>query len=572
MDEEQKRNQPSDYDDGIDDIDMIMRRRRNEEAKRLSSQRQNEGDARVYRPASSAAKAQSGAAPRSAKAQSTESAAVGSAQGKRQNADASVLRRAPSTASRPSPQGQGSSSPARSAAPRADSNMPPQSRPSPSVGQMGQRPSVNRARQNNAAPLTPHNPANAANAVNSNEEKNRDNSATRKTDLKLEGREKEYASDGEKKEKKEKKKKAKKKETPAEIGSSLVTGMLKTVIYIAIVTVIASVLSIFIINYANDIYAFVKSDEVVDVTIPENATIDDIADVLYENGVIKYKSVFKMYGKKNFDGVTFIAGDYSVTPMMNYKSLYNEFREKPVSGTTRITIPEGYTVDEIIELMLSYGIGGSKEEYVDAINNYDYDYWFVKELDGKENPDRFYRLEGYLFPDTYEFYNASSAVTVIERFLERFEQVYVDGYRERAEEMGLTTDEVVILASMIEKEAGMSSDYRNVSSVFHNRMNNSATFPKFESDATAVYAIHHLQGERPTDVTGETISFDSPYNTYLNNGFPPGAIANPGINAIKYALYPAETNYFYFVSSKNGETLFASTAAEHEANKARIRG
>lgn len=368
------------------------------------------------------------------------------------------------------------------------------------------------------------------------------------------------------------KKKKKKKETPAEVGAGLVTGMLKTVIYIVVVAVIASVISIFVINVGNDVYAFVKSDEIIDVTIPEGATPDDIADILYENGVIKYKFIFKLYGqRKHYDEVSFVAGDYTVTPMMNYKDLYNEFREKPISGTSRITIPEGYTVDEIIDLMLSYGIGGSKEDYVEAINNYEYDYWFVKELDEKgTSTDRFYRLEGYLFPDTYEFYNASSAVTVIDRFLQRFDQVYKDVYKERAEEMNLTTDEVVILASMIEKEAGMSSDYRNVSSVFHNRLNNPSTYPRLESDATVVYAIHHLTGERPSDVTGETISFVSPYNTYQNNGLPPGAIANPGINAIKYALYPADTSYYYFVSSKDGITLFASTLAGHEANKASI--
>lgn len=395
--------------------------------------------------------------------------------------------------------------------------------------------------------------------INVNDALPEDNTATRKTDI---GDKYKTAS----------KKKAKKKETPAEIGSSLVTGMMRTVIYIVVVAVIASVISIFVVNVANDVYAFVKSDEIIDVTIPEGATPEVIADILYENGVIRYKAIFKFYGEhKHYDEVTFVPGDYTVTPMMNYKELYSEFREKPVSGTSRITIPEGYTVDEIIDLMLSYGIGGTKEDYVDAINNYDYDYWFVDELEanGMSN-DRFYRLEGYLFPDTYEFYNASSAVTVVDRLLQRFNQVYLNGYKERAEELNLTTDQVVTLASMIEKEAGMSTDYRNVSSVFHNRLNNPSSFPRLESDATVVYAVHHLTGERPTDVTGETISFESPYNTYQAAGLPPSAIANPGINAIKYALYPADTSYYYFVSSKDGLTLFATNLAGHEANKASI--
>ena len=367
------------------------------------------------------------------------------------------------------------------------------------------------------------------------------------------------------------KKRSKKKD--GDTGSTIVSGLMRTVIYLVTCTVIAVVLSIFIINVGNDVFAFVKSDEAVDVTIPENATRDDIADILYENGVINYKAAFKIYGKLKNIEENFVAGEYTVTPMMNYKSLYNAFKKKPVSGTTWITVPEGYTADEIIDLMLSYGIGGSKEEYVKAINEGDFsEFWFVKELEENGyDEDRFYRLEGYLFPDTYEFYNASSAETVIRKFLRRFSEVYNDGYRARAEELGLTTDQIVMLASMIEKEAGLSSDFRNVSSVFHNRIASSDSFPYFSSDATAVYAIQHDTGERPKHVTAEMMEYDSPYNTYTHPGFPPGAIANPGMNALKYALYPADTYYYYFVSLPSGETLFATNAADHEYNVSILR-
>lgn len=387
-----------------------------------------------------------------------------------------------------------------------------------------------------------------------------DNQATRKTDIS------DKVAD----------KKSKKTSTSADnkndVGGSLVISMVCAVIYIVFVIFVSAVISVFAINVGNDMYAFVKSDELIEVTIPENATTEDVAEILYQNGVIKYKGVFSFYGKYKKIEENYVAGDYTVSPMMNYKTLIYEFKPKRVTGTSWVTIPEGYTVDEIIDLLLSYEIGGSKEAYVEAINNGEFNYWFVEELETNGwSEDRFYRLEGYLFPDTYEFYNASDAYTVVNKMLKRFSEVYTEAYRARAEELGMTTDQVVTLASMIEKEAGVSSDFRNVSSVFHNRLNNSGTFPKLESDATVVYAIHHLTGERPSEVTGETISYVSPYNTYQNNGLPPGAIANPGMNALKYAIYPAETSYYYFVSSKSGTTLFATNNAGHEANKQAIK-
>ena len=366
--------------------------------------------------------------------------------------------------------------------------------------------------------------------------------------------------------------KKKKKKKDEDVGGSIVSSLLKTVIYLVTVTVIAVVLSIFIINVGNDVFAFVKSDELVAVTIPENATREDVADILYENGVINYKTAFRIYGSLKKIEENFVAGDYTVSPSMNYKQLYYAFKEKPVSGTQWVTIPEGYTVDEIIDLMLSYKIGGTKEDYVKAINEGDFDYWFVKELDESGySSDRFYKLEGYLFPDTYEFYNASDAYTVVNKMLKRFDEIYSDKLKARAEELGMTTDQVVILASIIEKEAGASSDFRNVSSVFHNRLAQPANYPRFESDATVVYAIAHERGVRPKEVTAKMLEYNSPYNSYKNDGYPPGAIANPGMNALKYALYPADTGYYYFVSFPDGETVFASSYYEHEQNVARLR-
>jgi UPF0755 protein len=352
-------------------------------------------------------------------------------------------------------------------------------------------------------------------------------------------------------------------------NTPLLVSLLRSIVYIVVIVVIAAFISVFVINIGNDVFAFVKSDDVIEVEIPDDPDVGDIADVLYENGIIKYPSVFKLYAKVKSKDSGFLTDNdgsvFYVSPSMNYDQLLSSFKEQVDNSRSWITIPEGYTVDEIIDLMLSYGIGGSKEDYVDVINNGEFDYWFVQELeDTGWSGDRYYRLEGYLFPDTYEFYNSSSAYTVVNKLLKRFDEVYVDDYKTQAEKLGLTTDQVVILASIIEKEAGNASDYRNVSSVLHNRLNNPTMYPYLESDATIMYAIQHDTGERPKTLEGT--DYESPYNTYKNKGYPPGPIANPSASALRFAISPADTNYYYFYSGSGGYTYFASTYAEHQRN------
>ena len=350
--------------------------------------------------------------------------------------------------------------------------------------------------------------------------------------------------------------------------NALLISIIKAVIYIVAVLVISISASIFIILVGNDVFAFVKSDEVVEITVPEDADVGDIASILKDNNIIKYPGIFKWYAAHNEDDGKFIPGKYSVASNLDYDDLLASFKEQKDEGTSWVTIPEGYTTDEIINLMVETGIG-TKEGYIDVINNYDFDYWFVKEIpsDWKES-GRFYRLDGYLFPDTYEFYNESSERAVIEKLLARFNVIFGKKYREAAETMGMSVDDIVIIASMVEKEAGRAADYHLVSSVFHNRLK-SQYFPKMESDATALYAIHHDTGERPTDVTGEHMKYETPYNTYLHEGLPPGAIANPSASSINAAITPENTSYYYFVSD-GFNTYFGKTNDEHERNKAMV--
>lgn len=353
-----------------------------------------------------------------------------------------------------------------------------------------------------------------------------------------------------------------------------VIGVVKSIIYITAVTVIGITLAFFfVIPVGNDIFALVKEEEIIDITIPEMATLNDVADILYENGLIKYPGIFKLYCNftededDEFYGV-YLAGDYSLSTTMNYSQLIEALKPSRDIEQLSITIPEGYTTDDIIDLFVEeYGIG-TREGFVKAINEYDwsenYNYWFIDELEENGwSEDRFYRLDGYLFPDTYYFYSDSTEVEAIARLLDNFKEKFTDTYRDYVASIGMTTDQAVTLASMIQGEAKYLSEYALVSSVFHNRLDNSDSYPYLESDATIACAMKKNGDMRP-DLSVD-VDYPSPYNTYTNKGLPPGPICNPGYNAIIYAIYPRATDYFYFVANTDGYSVFSKTYEDHLA-------
>lgn len=314
----------------------------------------------------------------------------------------------------------------------------------------------------------------------------------------------------------------------------------------------------------------VNTDINIVINIPKNATTKDVSKILKKAGVIEYSGIFNIYanyriGKRSYLTGEYLHGEHVVTPMMNYDKLLDTLSdyERDVSGTVRITIPEGLTADETIDLLVEKGVG-RKENYIEALQNFEYDYKFATELT-KENLSEYrfdnetsWRLEGYLFPDTYDFYLNENPVSALDKFLTNFNKKFEKEYYERAQELGMTVDEIITLASMIEKEGNNPADYYYISSVFHNRLN-SSEFPFLNSDATLQYAL----AER-TDMYNLDTDMDHPYNTYKNRGLPPGPICNPGIQAIDAALYPEKTNYYYFYTKRNGETVFSKTYNEHQ--------
>ncbi len=339
------------------------------------------------------------------------------------------------------------------------------------------------------------------------------------------------------------------------------TSVAKAVIYLVGVLAVSVFLAVMIISVANDVFAFVKSEEAVTVQVPENCDTDTLAQILADAGAIKHPSVFSMYIKfKKKDG-DYIPGTYKVSPSLNYDYMIYEFKEKtPERTTVVVTIPEGYSTDQIVKLLIDKGLG-TYEGYQRAINEYDFEYKFLEDTENF-SPDRYWRLDGYLYPDTYYYYSDSTEETVIYKMLENFNNKFSEEYYARADELGMTVDELITLASMIQKEVRYADEFGNVSSVFHNRLNNLAAYPHLDSDATIVYAIEHETGTRPESLTDT--SYESPYNTYKCIGLPPGPIANPSIEAIRYAMYPNKTNYYYFVSGTSGRTTFSRNYTEHQ--------
>ncbi len=370
-----------------------------------------------------------------------------------------------------------------------------------------------------------------------------------------------------------KEKKIKKEKSPEERKAdrtSLRSTLLIALVYVGVVVGISALLSTFAIRWANDVFALVKEEKVATVTIPEKAQIQEVAAILDENGIIEYPTIFRLYiSFKNRDAdppLAFKAGEYELTSTLNYDQIVSKIKDRKTRSIVTLTIPEGYTVDEIIDLFTSQGIG-TREGFISAINDFDYEYTFMEKLKAIElSPSRRYRLEGYLFPDTYEFYTDSSEIAIVDKMLTAFESHMEDAYYARLDEIGMNLDQVVTLASIVQKEGKFNSDFYSISGVFHNRLK-SGTLKRLQSDATVQYCL----SERKEELSYADLEVDNPYNTYRIQGLPPSAIANPGWEAIQAALYPEANDYYFFVSDTDGSTVFAKNEPEHLKNVDALR-
>ena len=306
---------------------------------------------------------------------------------------------------------------------------------------------------------------------------------------------------------------------------------------------------------ATDILGFGNSNEEVNVTVPENFTIDEISDILHENGLIKYPFLFKFYAgfSKVEQEKKISPGAYTLNTSYDYRALvYGMSAKTGIRVETEILFPEGYTMAQMFALMESASVCPADELW-DAATNYNFSYSFLdKETLGDKR-----RLEGFLFPDKYFMYVGSTPQQAISKLLDNFDKKFTQAYRDRAESRGYSVREIITIAAMIEKEAGTDEDRDKIASVIYNRLNNN-DFPHLQIDATIYYAIAGTDQKFSTDI-------DSPYNTYVCVGLPAGPIANPGILSIRAALYPGDSNYYYYALHRGGHHEFFTSRSAHEA-------
>ena len=342
---------------------------------------------------------------------------------------------------------------------------------------------------------------------------------------------------------------------------SLPTNIAEGVIYVGGILLISFILATIGWRWAGDVLALNKEPVTASVTITEGESLGDVTAELKEKGLVKYGYLFQLFASFTHKAEKITAGSYELSTVMDYSALLNNISSTSAyRETVTVTIPEGYTVEEIFKLMENKGVC-SYDDLMKAAQEETFDFAFLKEV--KTTKEK--RLEGYLFPDTYEFYKGADAKNVINTMLKNFDERFDSKMEAEMQLLGYSKNDIIIMASIIEKETD-GGDQRNIASVLQNRLKNTWATPKgyLQVDST----IQYLLKERKKKLTDKDLEIDSPYNTYKNPGLPIGPICNPGLTAIEAALEPNKTNYSYFMLGTDGTTHFFDTEAAFLAFKA----
>jgi len=293
----------------------------------------------------------------------------------------------------------------------------------------------------------------------------------------------------------------------------------------------------------------------VSVTIAEGSSGSQIAQQLKESGLIRSEWMFLRYIEREDIAEKLRPGTYTFEGKVDFEVLTEKLLQGEQKAGIEVTIPEGYTVKEIAALFASKGLT-VEGKFLDYCEQGEFQYDYIPAA-GTEN-----RLEGFLFPDTYMIDESWTEKEIVGLLLAQFDKVWSDKYRERAKALNMTTSDVITLASIIEREARVASDRPLISSVFFNRLD---THMALQSCAT----IQYILGEQKQKLTEADLKIQSLYNTYQNVGLPPGPICSPGKASIEAALYPADTDYYYFLAKPDGSHYFSKTYEEHLAAKAK---
>ena len=370
--------------------------------------------------------------------------------------------------------------------------------------------------------------------------------------------------------------------------------ILATVIWIGIAIAIGVSAGRMLWAAVSDVMAFGREDQLVSITIEDGDDLDIIASKLKNGGLIKYPKLFKLYANLTGAEEDIAPGTYNLNSLYDYNALVDFMTpHAPTRQSVEVMIPEGYTCAQIFALLEEKNICTVTELENYAARGELGDYWF---LAGVVRGTR-YCLEGYLFPDTYEFYINDDPGRVLGKFLSNFDHRFTDVMKEKIDPLNeklakilssrgygqeyidshkITIREVVIIASMIEKETSGDGESYIISSVIYNRLTNPGSYPFLNIDATLIYALDgNIDPEtgKTKPLTSADLQMNHPYNTYTQKGLIPGPISNPGRNSLDAALSPDDTAYYYYVyNPSTGSHLFARNEWEHENNKAKVRG
>jgi UPF0755 protein len=300
-----------------------------------------------------------------------------------------------------------------------------------------------------------------------------------------------------------------------------------------------------------------ETDIKKEFVIEKGDSVKQIARNLEKEGIINGRDFFEIYVWQKKIAGNLQAGEYELSPSMTIPEIVGLFiKGKVKSNEVVITIPEGFSNDDIDKRLSENGLI-KRMEFLSFDKNPSLDlsgYDFLR-----DKPEGI-GLQGYYFPDTYRYYNDSSVEGIAKKMLDNFDEKLSQDLREEIKRQNKSVFEVIILASIIEKEAKFPEDMKKIAGVFQNRLN--AGKP-LESDAT----INYITGSGRAQSTFEDLQIDSPYNTYKYPGLPPGPISNPGMGAIRAAIYPEMNDYLYFLTKRDGKAVFSRTLEEHLENK-----
>ena len=345
---------------------------------------------------------------------------------------------------------------------------------------------------------------------------------------------------------------------------STIQSLLLVALVLVFVFVAAMLLKMPIMGCVNDLLAIDRDDTEIRVVVEDGMNVDGIIDLLADKGLL-YSGPFCKLAAQLLDyskDSVYPGGTYNLSSDMGLEGMLKEIMSSGVmQSTVTLTFPEGYTVDQIVAKLSENNVASAESLY-EVLNGSalveQYDFLLAIE----DRADRYSIFEGYLYPDTYEFYIGEEPESVIEKFLKNFARRWTAEYSENASKLGMTLDEIITLASILEKEANDAQQMPLIASILFNRIR-STSFTFLNCDSTGTY----LESIRPHVASDELYEhLTAAYDTYIKTGLPVGAICNPGADAISAAMHPESTDYYYFLHDSSGMIYVARTAEEHESN------